>query len=182
MCKSWIITLAFSSAMKSVRLKVERKAEALESWKLNTDTPSTLFLMVRWWAVPATWEIRQDLERASDTIISDLHLANAVGDESQKWILTFSHSPSVIKPSQAMGTCEKCSASDALWVRYAVGRLVNRPNQNSSKRRWSLCCDAIDVQSSGTARSSTVSWSPWFTSFWIRVVLPILNRMILLVK
>ena len=87
-------------------------------------------------------------ERANK-IISDLCLASAVGDESQKWILTFSHSPSVIKPSQAMGTCKKCSASDALWVRYAVGRLVNRPNRNSSKRRWSLCCDAIDVQSSG---------------------------------
>lgn len=52
-------------------------------------------------------------ERANK-MLSDLHLANAVGDESQKWILTFSHSPSVIKPSQAMGTCKKCSASDAL--------------------------------------------------------------------
>ena len=38
----------------------------LASWKLNTDTPSTLFLMVGWWAVPAAWEIRQDLERASE--------------------------------------------------------------------------------------------------------------------
>ena len=50
-------------------------------------------------------EMRDDLERASDNISGFTQRRCEVSDESRERILTLSHSPSVIKPSQAMGVC-----------------------------------------------------------------------------
>ena len=51
-------------------------------------------------------EMRDDLERASDNISGFTQRRCEVSDESRERILTLSHSPSVIKPSQAMGVCQ----------------------------------------------------------------------------
>ena len=64
----------------------------------------TLFPMVGWWAVPAR---RCAMTRKpSGNIFSFTQRRCEVSDESRERILTLSHSPSVIKPSQAMGVCQ----------------------------------------------------------------------------
>ena len=64
----------------------------------------TLFPMVGWWAVPAR---RCAMTRKpSGNIFGFTQRRCEVSDESRERILTLSHSPSVIKPSQAMGVCQ----------------------------------------------------------------------------
>ena len=63
----------------------------------------TLFPMVGWWAVPA-WRCAMT-RKPSGNIFGFTQRRCEVSDESRERILTLSHSPSVIKPSQAMGVC-----------------------------------------------------------------------------
>ena len=95
------------------------------TWQLNMGSGVTLFPMVGWWAVPAR---RCAMTRkVSGNIFGFTQRRCEVSDESRERILTLSHSPSVIKPSQAMGVCRGSRA-----FRLSMSPMCSRAAPDSS--------------------------------------------------
>ena len=95
LCKpTKIITISKFRLVKTpISLPIQVGKNISASWKLNSAAAVTLLSMAGWWAVPANSKLFWTAQIQ-------------ISDESRERIPALSHSPSVIKPSQAMGVHE----------------------------------------------------------------------------
>ena len=126
------------------------------TWQLNMGSGVTLFPMVGWWAVPAR---RCAMTRKpSGNIFGFTQRRCEVSDESRERIPTLSHSPSVIKPSQAMGVCRGSRA-----FKLPMSPMCSRAAPDPVRQECGgYCCSKQCVCYAGTYYDLMRSWCAWF--------------------
>ena len=131
LCKpTKIITISKFRVVKTpISLPIHIGRYFSASWKLNIAAAVTLLSMAGWWAVPANSKLFW---------IAQIQIS----DESRERIPALSHSPSVIKPSQAMGVHEialqaiGCCEKEHPYSQIRLTRLTAHGNGVSSG--WKL--------------------------------------------